>query len=365
MRLSTFKILLLIIFCPTVHTEISSQTVSRAEHCLALEEKVNIKPELHESYVTVYLHHLQQCQANIENQFQLYKKLLDQVLKSLPRASSMEATSRVVQTLLDQISKPDLNSLSEIAHEPWQELSQRIQEDQNILVHISVPLNYNFLQKPLLVLQNIQTLDDVPLHAVEMTQNFSSQFSICTNTEEFQHLLKPLHHFLQNLIFLFTRSINENQMYSFQKLYKIYHTLHVKSGEPSRSLDFISWLQLPLPFIDFLSQSVDWTAQPFENSYKWLEPLLPLLKLHKQVEEKINNHCVAYQPFLKTHFVEYHYIAQFLENNTLSEERRHELLQMIHENLREGNNDFFFHSTIPSNKQSIYLYFLKLYSTPE
>ncbi|MDE0150897.1 MAG: hypothetical protein OXK80_00150 [Bdellovibrionales bacterium] len=362
MRPSTFKILLAISFYPLAGY---AQPLSKAEHCVAVEEKLDIDPSaLHDTYVTVYLNHLQQCQPAIDRQFFLYKKLLDQLLKAIPSTSSMEAIDRVVHTMLDEIPNPNLDSLSEIAHEPWKELSKRIQTDRNIVPNIAPSVNY-YLEKPLSVSQNIQTLRGVPLRAVEMTQNFSSQFSICTNTEEFQHLLKPLHYFLQDLIFLFARFIDYNQMYSFQRLYRIYHTLHMQQNEAPSHLQFISWLQLPLHFIEFLSESVDWTAPPFQNNYKWLEPLLTLLTLHKQIGEKMQNYCVPYQPFLTTQFVEHHYIAQFLEDHEISEERRGELLEIIQENLKERDHGFFFRSTIPADKERIYLYFLRLHSTPE
>lgn len=362
MRPSTFKILLAIIFCPLAG---HAQPLSQAEHCLAVEEKLDINPSaLHDTYVTIYLNHLQQCQPAIKRQFSLYKKLLDQFLKAVPSPSSMEAIGRVVHAMLDQIPNPDLDSLSQTAQEPWQELSKRIQTDPSIVPNIAPSVNYYF-EKPLSVSQNTQTLRGVPLSVVEMAQNFSSQFSICTNTEEFQHLLKPLHYFLQDLIFLFAQSTDYNQMYSVQRLYRVYHTLHLQQDKTPSHLQFISWLQLPLPFIEFLSESVDWTAPPFQNNYRWLKPLLTLLTLHKHIGEKMQNYCIPYQPFLTAQFVEHHYIAHFLEDHELSEERRGELLEIIQENFKERDHGFFLRSTISSDKERIYLYFLRLHSHPE
>ena len=362
MRPIIFKTLLVIYSYPLFA---NTQPLSQAEHCLAVEERLTIeKSALHDTYVTVYLNHLQHCQPSIERQFLLYKKLLDQLLKAVPSPSSMTAIDRVVHVMLDQIPNPNLDSLNEIAHEPWEQLSERAQTDENIVFNISPSVNY-YLEQPLSVSQNIQTLEGVPFHAVEMNQKFSSQFSICTNTKDFQYLLKPLHYFLQDLIVLFTQHVDYNQLYSFQKLYNIYHSLHLQQTQTPSHLQFIAWLQLPLPFIEFLSESIDWTAPPFHNNYNWLNPLLTLLTLHKYVSEKMQNYCVNYQPFLTTQFVEHHYIAQFLEGHRPSEEERGELLQIIQANFKERDHGFFFRSIIPSDKNLIYLYFLRLHSDPE
>lgn len=362
MRLIIFKILLLICSFSFIA---NAQPLSRAEHCLKIEEKLNIDPSAsHDTYVTVYLNHLRQCQPSIERQFSLYKKLLDQLLKAVPSSSSMEAIDRVVHVMLDQIPHPNLDSLSEISQEPWGELSERAKADKNIVINISPSVNY-YLETPLSFSQSIQRLEGVPLHAVEMTQRFSSQFSICTNTEEFQHLLKPLHYFLQDFIFVLVQPVDYNQLYSFQKLYAIYHSLHLQQTQAPSHLQFISWLQLPPPFIEFLSESIDWTAPPFHNNYNWLSHLLTVLTLHKHVREKMQNYCIPYQPFATTQFVEHHYIVKFLEGHYPSKEARGKLLEIIRANFKERDHDFFFRSTIHPDQKRMYLYFLRLHPDPE
>jgi len=358
MRLNTFKILFIIGLYPlTAHTH----TLSQAEHCRAIEEKWDIESSAHhDTYVTIYLNHLQECKPSIERQFSLYKKLWDQLLRALPSPSSMKAIGKVADDILDQIPEdPNLDALYDISQEPWAQPSERIQKDENIVSHISPAVNYSFT-KPLQVVQQTQELRGVSARITEMAQSFPSQFSICANTEFFQHLLRPFHYLVQDLIFLFTKIIDYNQLFVFQQLYKTYHLIH-KGAKPPQRPDhpqFISWLQFPLPFIEFL-QSIDWTAPPFHNNYQWLDPLLTLLTLHKNIREKMQNYCVPYQPFAAAQFTEYH-IVQFLTDHNLPEEERGKILETTQEHLRERHQDFFFNSIISSNKESIYVYLLKL-----
>jgi len=361
-----FKILLLIYSSPFVA---NAHPLSPEDHCLKIiENQWNIKPSApHNIYTTVYLNHLRQCNLPIDHRFSLYKSLLTQLFIAFPSPSSMDAMSKVVNDILDQIPNPDLDSLSEISQGPWETLFEREKADENIVFNIPSFINYDF-ETPLSFSQNIQYLQDAPqhpLHVVQLTKTFSSQFSICTNTKNFQHLLKPLHDFLQNFIFKFTQSIDNSQFYSFQQLYNIYQSLHQQQTQAPGHLQFISWLQFPLPFIEFL-ESIDWTTPPFLNSYAWLKPLLTLLTLYKHVREKMQEYCIPYQPFEKNNLEEYHYIIQFLEDYQPSEKtRRDELLKVIRANLKNISDSFFFRSTTQPDKKRIYIYFLRLHSDPE
>ena len=129
-----------------------AQTLSQAEHCIALEEKLNIQSPLHDNYVNVYLNHFEKCQPPIEYQFPLYQKLLNQLLKKDFSPAILESTDRVIQHILDQIPLPDTESLQEFAHENWQTLSE---QRDHIAFHIPPFAGYNF-EKPLSITQDTQ-----------------------------------------------------------------------------------------------------------------------------------------------------------------------------------------------------------------
>ena len=361
MRPILFKILLLICVYPSSSL---AQQLSQAEHCIALEEKWNLKLNSRDTYVTFYLNHLQKCQPPIEQKFVFYKKILNWLLEQGPSPSILEQVNRVVQTLLDEIPKPKTESLQTLAHDNWETLSEKAQKN-GIVFNISPSLNYH-AEKPLSTQQAFQPLEGTILHAAEMTQKFSSQFSICKNTEEFQQLLRPLNAFLQNIIFLFSQHTNYEQLRSFQQLYTLYSSFYSQQQfHTSNYLHYISWLQLPFSFIEFLEEAIDWESPPFHNNYDWLKPLLFLLKMHIDVSEKIQSHCVPYQPFLNKEFVEHHYIAEFLEGQKISKEEKGRLLEIIQENLREQHGDFFFRSNISSENERMYSYFINLHSQPK
>ena len=361
MRPILFKTLLLI---AAVYSFFAfTQTLSQTEHCTSLEEKLNIKSPWHDNYVDVYLNHLEKCQPPIEYQFSFYKKLLDQLLqKDLP-PSILESIERVIQHLLDSIPLySERESLQTLAGESWQTLSE---QRNNITFHVFSPASYNS-EKPLFVTQETKKTQGIPIHITTISQKFSSPFSICKNTEEFQHLLKPLDSFLQDMIFISLQSVHYNQLRSFQQLYALYHSLHSPAdGESPVPPQFISWMQMPPSFIEFLSNSVDWNSPPFQNNYEWLKPVLSLLKIRFRVSEKIHTYCLPYLPFLNKEFIEYHYNVKFAENYQAGKNKRREILESIRENLQKQYTIFFSRSHIPSENDHVYLYLITHYELPK
>ena len=249
-------------------------------------------------------------------------------------------------------------SLQTLAGESWQTLSE---QKNNIAFHVFSPASYNF-EKPLFVTQDIKNIQGVPIHITTISQKFSSSFSICRNTEEFQHLLKPLDSFLQDMIFIFLQFVHYDQLSSFQQLYALYHSLYLPAdGESPAPPQFISWMQMPPSFIEFLSNSVDWNSPPFQNNYEWLKPVLSSLKIHSRVSERMNMYCLPYQPFLNKEFIEHHYTVKFAEDYQADKNKRREILENLQENLKTQDSIFFFRSHIPSENDRVYLYLVTHY----
>lgn len=340
-----------------------TQTLSQAEHCIALEEKLNIKSHWYDNYVDVYLNHLKKCQPPIKYQFSFYKKLLDQLLKTDLPPPILKSMNKVIQHLLDSIPVySDRESLQTLASESWQTLSE---QKNNIAFHIFSPASYNF-EKPLFTTQNIQKTKGAPIHVTTISQKFSTPFSICRNTEEFQYLLKPLDSFLQDMIFISLQSVHYDQLRSFQQLYALYHSIHPPADdEPPAPPQFISWMQMPPSFIEFLSNSVDWSSPPFQNNYNWLKPVLSSLKIRGRMNEKMHTYCLPYQPFLNKEFIEHHYTVKFAEDYQADKNKRREILESIQENLQKNDSIFFFRSHIPSENKRVYLYFITHHLPPK
>ena len=357
MRLILFKILLFTYSLPAL-----AQSLSQEEHCLALEEKLNIQSQLYDAHINVYLNHLEKCQPPIEHQFSLYKKLLDQLLKKENFSPLiLESIHRVIQYMLNSIPDPNVEPLQTLAHKSWDTLPEQMED---VTFHISPAVNYH-LERPLSVSKNVQKIRGVPFHVTVISQKFVSQFSICKNTKEFQHLLNPLHSFWQDTVFAFLQSVNSNQLHSLQQLYTLYHSIHSTSFDVPTYSPFISWIHLPLPFINFLSDSIDWSTSFFQNNYDWLNSLLSLLKIHINVSDKMQTYCVPYQPFINKEFTEYHYTVKFTEAHRFSTEKRGEILQWIQEHLKQQNPMFFFRSHILPEKDHIYMYFITNHSRQE
>ncbi len=361
MRPILFKILLLICIYPA---SLFAQQLSQAEHCMALDKKLESEFNLYENYVTAYLNHLQECQPSIENKFLFYKKLLTWLLSIPLSPIALEQLDRVTQSLLNEIPLQEVESLEEFSLDTWEVLSQKAQTE-DIVFNVSPSLSYHS-EKPLTVKQSFQKLEGVFFKITEMTQKFSSQFSICRNTEEFQHLLRPLNSFLQDFIFKIAQNISYDQLRLFQQLHTLYSSFQSQQfHHTSDHLQFISWTHLPPPFIKYISESINWDAPPFQNKYDWLKPMLSILKSHVKITEAIQNYCVPYQPFLNTEFIEHHYIAEFEEPNQLFKSGRRELLEIIQENFKEKDHVVIFHSYISSENTRIYLYFVRHHLHPE
>ena len=180
-----------------------------------------------------------------------------------------------------------------------------------------------------------------------LSQKFSNPLSICNNTKEFQYLLQPLYSFMQNAVFISSQSVHYDQMKSLQQLYALYQSIHSPTEPPPPiAPHFISWMQMPPSFIEFLSNSVDWNASPFQNNYDWLKPVLSLLKIHARVRDKIQTHCTSYQPFLNQDFTEHHYIIQLEEDHQASQEKKRDIFKIIQEHLKNQNHAFFSRSHI-------------------
>ena len=355
MRLILFKILL---FIAVVYSAFAfTQPLSKAEHCISLEETLNINHQWHENYVDVYLNHLEKCQPPIKYQFSFYKKLMDQLLKADLSPPILESMDKIIQHLLDSIPVySERQSLQSLAGESWQTLSE--QKNNNVAFHVFSPASYNF-EEPLFATQETNKIQKELVHITTISQKFSNSFSICRNTEDFQYLLKPLDSFLQNLIFISLQSAHYDQLRSFQKLYVLYHSLNSpEDGESSVPPQFISWMQIPPSFIEFLSNSVDWNSPPFQNNYEWLKPVLSSLKIRFRVNEKMHTYCLPYQPFLNKEFIEHHYTVKFAEGYQVDKHKRREILETIQENIKTQDSMFFFRSHTPSEHEHIYLYFI-------
>lgn len=354
MHLILFKILLLA-FVPYSFPAFA-QTLSQAEHCIALEEKLNIQSTWPEHYVDIYLNHFENCRPPIEYQFSFYKKLMDQLLKQEFSTSILESLNKIILHLMDQIPlDSDTEFLQKFTSENWQTLSE---QRDNITFHIPPHSDYHF-EKPLFITQNTQQVGDVPLNITVMSQKFSSSFSICKNTEEFQHLLKPLESFLQDLIFISSQSVTYDRLRSFQRLYTLYQSIHSPSSPSPANPQFISWMQMPPSFIEFLSSSVDWNTPPFQRDYHWFEPLLSLLKTNIRISKKIQMYCLPYQPFVNKEFIEDHYTVKFEQNHQISKDKRNEILQNIQNNLQKQDSIFFSRTYIPPENNLIYMYIIR------
>lgn len=362
MHLILFKALFFIFFYPVFTL---TQELSQEEHCIALETTLNSKSRLYDHYVTVYLNHLKKCNPPLEGKFELYRRLLKWLSENGFSQDILTPLNKVIHSIIDQMPNPNVESLRELSYVSWKVLSETAQQE-DIVLNVLPFMRYHS-ETPLSTKQGVGRLEGAPLIIAEMTQRFSSELSICKNTKEFQYLLRPLNAFLQDTILSYSRSVNYDQLHSFQQLYNLYHSLYSQQLQaPPSHLQFISWTQFPLPFIEFLSEAIDSETAPFHNNkYRWLKPLLSLLKMHIMASETMQNYCILYQPFLNTEFVEHHYTAQFPRGNQTPKEKRGRLLKIIEANVKEKAHGIFFRANISPENDRIYLYFIRLHPRPE
>ncbi len=358
MHLIKIKILFLAAFGSFL---LFAQTWSQAEHCAALDKKLESELQMYDRHTSIYLNHLKECRLPIENKFLFYEKLFSWLLHIPLLPAALEPLDKAVQFLLNETPPPDMKSLEKISLDPLEAFSEKLQTEEVVLKTFP---SYH-AKKSITEKQNLQRLANSAFRVREIIQTFSSPLSICKNTKEFQHLLNPLDSLLQEVVFNISQNINDDQLRLFQQLYVLYHsfqpqTLHHTSGRPP----FISWTLLPPSFIDFISEFVDQNNSPFQKNYDWLKPLLPVLKIQAKVSTRVQSYCTPYQPFFNKEFVEHYYTVEFQKPYPPAANRRRELLTAIQENLATQNHNVIFQSRISSDDTRLHLYFIRHGSPP-
>ena len=341
---------------------LSAQTLSQAEHCAALDKKLESELKLYGHYTSIYLNHLKECRPPIESRFPFYKKLFSWLLHIPLSPAALDPLDQSVQSLLDEIPSPDIKSLEKASLDSWETLSEKAQTKE--IVFKTFPSYHS--KKTMKAGQNFQKLANSVFRVTEIAQTFSNPLSICKNTKEFQYLLDPLDSLLRDVVFNVSQDIDDDQLRLFQQLYALHHSLQPQKFRraPGR-LPFISWAGLPPSFIDFVFEFVDRESSSFQDNYGWLKPLLPMLKIQARVSKNVQNYCVPYPPFLNTEFVEHYYTVEFQKPYPLFANKRQELLETIRDNLKEQNRHLIFQSRISPDHINLYLYFIRHRFPPE